>query len=198
MLPLRQGAPRLGTHPIRPHVFKRRLLCEKRVQLHLIHRRDRFSRLTEVREDGRIEVRHPDGPRHTLPAHLLHRAVRAVVIPHRLMDEVEVHIIEPQLPQRGLQGRFRGLAARVLHPEFRRHEQFLAGQTALSDRSAHRLLVAVCGRSVDQPIAGFEGVKHNALALVPIRYLKDPEPLQGHHDPVVQLHVLHRHCLLDS
>jgi len=93
----------------------------------------------------------PDGADPALLEQALHGSPGAVVIVERLVDEVEVDVIEAEAVQRSLEGSLGGVVAGVLHPQLGGDEQVVAGDAALGDGAPDRLLVLIGGGGVDVP-----------------------------------------------
>ena len=72
----------------------------ERVGLDLVDRRGDLVVIDEVDEPIRVEVGHADRADATFVVQLLHRPPRAVVVAERLVDQVEVDVVEPELCER--------------------------------------------------------------------------------------------------
>jgi hypothetical protein len=118
----------------------------------------------------------------------LHRAPRAVDVAERLVDEVQIDVVQAQSLQGGGEGALRGFSAGVLHPELGGHEQLFSGDAARGDRTSDCLLVALGGGGVQRPVARREGVAHGLLGLVN-GDLVDAEAEDRHRYAVVQSHL---------
>ena len=68
---------------------------EERVGLDLVHRRRDLVVLDEVDKPVGIEVRDAYGPDQALPVQVLHRPPRAVIVTERLVDQAQVHVVQP-------------------------------------------------------------------------------------------------------
>src|SRR6266540_1929267 len=77
--------------------------------------------------------------------------------PHRVMDQIKIHIIQLELTQTRVQCAL-GISM-IGIPQFRRDKNVLPGNAAHSDGSADTLLVAIHGRSIDVPVPRFQGGK---------------------------------------
>lgn len=188
---LRKGRPALHGHVFAGHVLLRRTLLEEHVALHLVHGGGDAVERDEIREVIGVEVRRPYGSDHALLVELLHGAPRAEDVAERLMDEIEVNIIEPQPLERRFEAAFGPLVARIRHPQFGRHEHLVARQAARAHGRPDRFLVTVARSRVEQPVADRERVLHGALAFGGVRNLVRAEAELRHPDAVVQGDVLH-------
>jgi hypothetical protein len=98
---------------------------------------------------------------------VLHRTPGAVVVAERLVDQVQVEVVQAQALQRGVEGALDDLLARAaLDPQLGGDEQLLPRDAAALDRPADGLLVAVGGGGVKVPVAGREGMLDGLLGLV--------------------------------
>lgn len=141
--------------------------------------------LDEIDQAVRVEVRHADRPYPTLLVEVLHGAPRAVNVAVRLVDQVQVEVVEAEPPQRGVEGVTGGFLTGVLHPQFGRDEQFVSRDAARGDRPPDGLLVAVGGGGVQHSVAGGQGVENDLLGLLG-GDLVDPEAEGRHRHTVVQ------------
>jgi hypothetical protein len=96
VLALSESAPRLDLHSVRAHEVLIGHAPEERVDLDLIDRGSDLVVLDEVDKSIRVEVRHPDRASETLAIELFHRAPEAGVVPQGLVDEVQVHVLQPE------------------------------------------------------------------------------------------------------
>ena len=184
---LGKGAPGLGLDAVLLHEGQGVLLLEEGVELHLVYRRLDLHGLADVRQNVGIAVAHADGPQPAGLVSLLHGPPGADIVPHGLVDQIQVDAAESQLFHRGLDSSLGPLIAGVLHPQLGGDEQLLPGHAALGHGLAHGLLVHIGRRRVNQAVAGGDGVQHRLLADGRIRHLEHAETLQGHLNSVVQL-----------
>ena len=70
------------------------------MRLDLIDGGDHLVMKDQVHQPVRLEIAHPDGPDGPFAVKLLHRPPRTVDVAERLMDQVEVEIIELQAFER--------------------------------------------------------------------------------------------------
>jgi hypothetical protein len=127
---------------------------EEPVALDLVDRRRDLVVLDQVDEPVGIEVRDADCARDPLAVQLLHRAPRGVVVAERMVDQVEVEVVEAETLERGLEGATRGVLALILNPQLRRDEQLVAGDPARLDCPTDSLFVQVRGGGVERAIPG--------------------------------------------
>ena len=118
---------------------------------------------------------------------LLHRPPEAVVVAERLVDQVEVDVIEAEPLEGPLEGGPRVGLAGVLDPQLGGDEQLVAGMPLLAHGPADRLLVAVGGGGVDVPVADLERRGDRLLGLLR-GDLVDAEAEDRHLDAVVEGH----------
>ena len=197
-LALREGTPRLRDDPVFLHDLEGFLLLEEGMDLDLVDGGDDVHRLAEVEQAGGVEVADADGPHLAGAAGFLHGAVSAHIVARRLMDQVEVKVVEAEVLQGAVQRRFGGLITGVLHPQLGGDEQLFAGDAAPGDGRAHGLFVHVGGGRVDQPVTGCDGVQDGLFTLGRVGHLKDAEALQGHDHAVVQSDRFHKSLLFAS
>ena len=125
---LRKGRPALHGHLLAGHVLLRLALLEEHVALDLVHGgRDAVER-DEVCEVIWVEASCPYGADNALLVELLHGAPRAEDVAERLVDEVEVDVVEPQPLERHVEAALGPLVARIRHPQLGRHEHLVARQ----------------------------------------------------------------------
>ncbi len=162
--------------------------------LDLVDRRGDLVVVDKVDEPVRVEVRDPDRPCAALLVEVLHGPPFAVVVPQRLVDQVEVEVVQAEAVQRGVEGTSGVVlhAARrcVLDPELGGDEEVLAGDPAGPDRGTHRRLVEVGGSGVQVPVARRQSGLGRCLGLL-VRDLEDPEPDDRHADAVVEGDTVH-------
>ena len=156
------------------------------VRLDLVDGGHDFVVHEEIHEPVGIEITHPDGLDAARLVKLLHRPPGAVHVAERLVDQVQVEVVELELVQRRLESRLGPFVAGVLHPEFGGDEEFFARDATFLNGFTYRLLVAVGRRRVEQSVACLDGVQDAALALGEVGHLEDPEAEDGHLEPVVQ------------
>ena len=91
----------------------------------------------------------------------------------RPVDEVEVHVVEPEQLERALQCRLHVLGLVRVVPQLGRDPQLVARTVAsrqrLTDPAADLLLVPVDPRAVDVPIADLDRTPHRPIDLVGLR-----------------------------
>ena len=131
-----------------------------------------------------VEVSCAYGADNALLVELLHGAPRAEDVAERLMDQVEVEIIELQAFERLGESPLRALVPGVLHPEFCRDEKFLAGYAAPPDRPAHGPLVEIGRSGVDRTVTRRNRIAY-ALFADRLPDLIDAETQNRHFDAVV-------------
>ena len=191
---LGEPAPRLDLHAVGVHQLVVGVALEERVRLDLVDRRGHVVVLDEIDETVRVEVGDTDRPGQAVGVELLHRPPEAVVVPERLVDQVQVDVVETEPLQRPLEGR-RGVGlAGVLDPQLGRHEQLVTSDAAAGDGPADSLLVPVRGCRVDQPVADLQGSGDGLLGLLR-RDLIHAETKDRHLDTIVQRDTgnAHRH-----
>ena len=191
MLTLGKRRPGLRLHAVLAHEGKGVLLLEEGVQLHLVHCGQLVDRLAEVGQAVRIEVADADGADLALLIRLGHRAPRADVVAHGLVDEIEVEVVDAEILHRAVDGGLSALIARVRHPELRGNKEVGAGHAGFGYRLADGGLVAVARGGVYHAVACVDRVEHHALALVKVVDLKDAEALHGHLHAVPECCVFH-------
>jgi hypothetical protein len=164
------------------------------VGLDLVDRQGDLVVVDEVDEPVGVEVRDADRPDPPLLVELLHRAPLAVVVAERLVDQVQIEVVEPESAQRVVEralGVVLDAAGRgVLDPELGGDPELLTCDAAGLDGRTHGVLVAVGGGGVEVAVAGLEGGLDRLLGLV-VGDLEDAESDDGHRDAVVEGDGLH-------
>jgi hypothetical protein len=184
VLALRERAPRLVLDAVLAHDLLIGATLVVRVRLDLIDGRRDVVVIDQVDEAVGVEVRHADRLRHAVAVELLHGAPRAVVVAEGLVNQVEVHVVEPESLERRRERAPGGLLARV-DPELGCDEELLSRNAALSDRSADGFFVPVGLGRVQQAVAGGERVAHGLLCLLR-GDLVNAEAKHRHHDAILQ------------
>jgi hypothetical protein len=128
----------------------------------------------QVDEPVAIEVCDTDRADQTFALQVLHRAPRAVVVAERLVDQIQVDVVEAEPLQRSLEAAPCLHLAGVLCPELGRDEQLLARNATRGDRPADGLLVAIRGGGVERAVAGPERLRDDLFGLLG-RNLEDAE-----------------------
>ena len=119
----------------------------------------------QIRQPVGVEAAHADGPDLPLLTQLRHGPPGPVVVAQGLVDQIQVQVVQTQPVQGGLETPLSPLIAGIGDPQLGGDEQLLPGEAALPHRLAHRLLVAVGGRRVDEAVAHVDGVPHRPLTL---------------------------------
>ena len=149
------------------------------------HDAARGDHLVEV---GRAEVRHADRPGEPALLRLLHARPCPGRPALRPVHQVQVHLVDAELPQALLR-----LGDRVLAPgvELGGDEHLVAGHAAVPQGLADACLVAVGLGGVDVPVAELKRPAHRVLARRPVGHLPDAEPEHRQLVPVGKLRELH-------
>jgi hypothetical protein len=184
-LPFGKRAPGLDLDTVLAHECLVGGALEERMGLDLVDRRGDVVVFDEVHEPVGVEVRHADGLGQTFAADLLHRSPGAVVVAERLVDEVQVHVVEAEPLKRRLERALCVVLAGLLDPELGGDEQFAARDAAAGDGLADGYLVLVGGGGVERAVAGGECVRHRLLCLLG-GDLVDAEAECRHLDAVVE------------
>ena len=191
---LGEPAPGLDLHAVGAHELLVGVALEERVRLDLVDRRGHVVVLDEIDEPVGVEVGDTDRPGEAVGVELLHRPPEAVVVAERLVDQVEVDVVEAEPLEGPLEGGLGVGLAGVLDPQLGRDEQLVARDAAAAHGPADRLLVPVGGGGVDEPVADLEGGGDGLLGLLR-GDLVDAETEDRHLDAVVQRDTgnAHRH-----
>ena len=164
--------------------------------LHLVDGGNRLVREDEVNDPVSEEVADAYRPDAALALELLHGPPASVIVAVGHVDEVEVEVVRAEVLQRLLERRHGPLVARVLDPHLRRDEDVGTVDAALRDCRAHRPLVSVARRGVNEAVSEFERREHALPADLLVGYLEDPEPKERHLDAVVERDRVHGFILL--
>ena len=92
------------------------VLLEEWVDLDLIHHRLDLLVHAQIHQPLWRKVAHPDGPDDSLLIQALHSPPCAIVVTKRLMDQIEIDVIQAQLLQRAVKGFECAIVACVLNP----------------------------------------------------------------------------------
>ena len=92
-----EGPPCLGDHAIVQHNLHGLLLVEEGVDLHLVHGWFYLHGLAEVQQPGGVEIADTNGPELSVPVCLFHSPPGTQVISHRLVDQIQVQVIQTQV-----------------------------------------------------------------------------------------------------
>jgi hypothetical protein len=184
--------PRLDLHSQPGHQSVVLAALVERIRLDLVDRGSHAVVQVQVEEAVGVEVGHPDSPDQAIGVDLLHRVPGAVVVPERLVDQVEVEVVQAEPPERAIELPAGHLDAGALDPHLGGDEQVLARDATTSDRATDRGLVAVRRRRVDCAVPDLERIRDRSLRLV-LRDLVHAESEDRHADTVVQGHGRDRH-----
>src|SRR5699024_6915686 len=160
MTALCERSPRFRNNSVLLHKRKCILLLKERMKFNLVYCRLYFHSLTEVCKTCRIEVAYADGTELSFLISLLHRAVCSDVISHRLMDQVQIQIVQSKIVKRCLDRFLCFLIACILYPQFCGDEQLPAGNAALFDCLADCFFIHICCRCIDQAVSACYGVQN--------------------------------------
>src|SRR5690348_4332387 len=94
---------------LRPAELLRAGLLIEGVHLYLVDRRHHLVVHDEIHEPVRLEIRNADGPDPAIAHQVLHRTPRAVDVAERLVDQIQVEIVQAETPQRTVECRFRAV-----------------------------------------------------------------------------------------
>ena len=105
---------------------------------------------------------------------------------HRLVQQVQVDVVDAEPAQAGVEADLRGVVAVVADPQLGGDEDLVAVDAGAADALADLALVVVGGGRVDQPVAVAQRGLDGGDGLLG-RALEDAEAEGGHRDAVVQL-----------
>ncbi len=111
--------------PVGAHDLLVGVALEERVRLDLVDRRSHLVVLDEIDEAVGVEVRDTDRPREAVGVDLLNRSPEAVIVAERLVDQVEVDVVETEALEGRLKGGLRVGLAGVLDPQLGGDEQLV-------------------------------------------------------------------------
>ena len=182
--PLGKRRPCLGLHAVSGHDAGLLRLLAEGMRLDLVHGGHDLVVEDQVDQSVGLEVAHADRTDFPLPVKLLHRPPRAVDVAERLVDQVQVEVVELQPLQRRSECPLGAFVPGILHPELRRDEKFPAGDAAPADGPPHGAFVHIGGCRVDRPVTGRQGFRHAPFANRLVN-LVDAEPQHRHLHTVV-------------
>ena len=96
VLAFREWAPGLDLYPALAHELLVGGALEERVGLDLIDGGDGFVMVDEIDESVAVEVRNADGLGQAVAVELLHRPPGAVVVAERLVDQIQIDVVQAQ------------------------------------------------------------------------------------------------------
>ena len=132
MVSLREGSPGFGMNTVLLHQRQGAFLLEEGMELHLVDSGFDLHGLTDIGQNLGIAVTNADGLQLALFVGLLHGPIGTDIVAHRLVDQVQIDVVQPQLLHRGLNGLLGTLVAGVLNPQLGGNEQFLRGTPHLA------------------------------------------------------------------
>ena len=194
---LGEGAPGLVLHAVLFHVLVRGLLLMEDVGLHLVDRRGDFGELAQVDQAVGIKIADADGAQLASTVGLFHRAVGAVIVAERLVNQQQIDVVGVQLLQRTVDGGLCHLVSGVGDPHLGGQEQLVPRHAAFLDGGAHRLLVAVGLGGIDGAVAHRDGVQHAAFTFLAAD-LVDAVAKFWHLDAVVECYIFHHDFILPN
>lgn len=124
VLALRERSPTLVLHAVCLQEALRFDLRVERVRLDLIHRGHHCGIRDEVHHAVRREIADADRLCTPFPVEVLHRPPRAVHVSDRLVDQIEVDVVDLETPQRTLERLDGAFAPGVADPDLGSNEQF--------------------------------------------------------------------------
>src|ERR1700733_4772304 len=189
--PLRKRRPCLWLNPIGLQELLGLALLKKRIDFDLIDSGRQIVVQHEVNQSVRWKVGHANRPDFTRAIQLLHRAPLAVYVAERLVNEIQVQVIQLQTLHGSLKGGSRPFIALSLNPQLCGDKELLPGDAAPPDPSTHGRLVEIRRGRVDQAIANVDRVDYALFAYRRIGNLEHAEPQDGHHDAIVECDLLH-------
>jgi len=165
--------PRFNRNAVILKKFLRINLLLEWVDFNLIYRRHYFVVNHQVHDSVWLKIGDPDCPDLSLLIQLFHRPPFAIHITKRLMDEIQIKIIQLQSFQRPIKGFPRTFIAIALNKKFRRDKQFFSRNAAFSDAVANCFFIHVRSGGVNMAIPSLNGVNHASLTLGWIGNLKN-------------------------
>jgi hypothetical protein len=134
-------------------------VLQVRMKLDLVNRRGDLSRLQSSLQMFLQIIRHPNALRLSRSLHILHGLPRTLQITvglgeERSMDEIEIHVVQPQLFQARV---YRTPYVGDIRDDLRGHEKFLTGYPAFLDCLAELGLSVVDFGTVEVVVAHFDG-----------------------------------------
>lgn len=178
---LGQRAPYLGRDAVPGVEVARFALLEGGTQLDLVEDRDHPGLVQRAPEVGGPEVGHADGAGPAVCQQLLPRTPGvevAVAGGGGPVDEVQVHVVEAELRQSGVERGEGRVVSLVVVPQLGGDEQLVPGNSRGGDGAADPGLVAVGGGCVDAAVARLQGGQDRVGGL-PVVDLEDGQPSCG-------------------
>jgi len=166
-------------------------MASKRIDFDLVDRRRNLIECHQIEQTVGVEIADADCAQLAATVSLLHRAPRTVHIAERLVDQVQIEIVELQPLQRLVDRQPGRFVTGFLNPQFAGDEKLLPGDAALFEGIADGRLVEIgCGR-IDQAVARTDRIEHAALALGGVGYLEDAKAEHRHPESVIERDIVH-------
>jgi hypothetical protein len=128
--PSAKGAQASGLHAVLAHEGHALGLLQEGVDLHLVDRRRHLVEHHDVHQAVRVEVADADGAQLARLVGLFHRAPGSMHVAVRLVDQVQVQVVQLQAAQRLVDGLACALVAGVLDPELAGDEELVTRHAA--------------------------------------------------------------------
>src|SRR5947207_15355330 len=128
------------------------------MKLNLVDRGNSLCLGKQLRQVPDGKIADANRPRLALRMERLQSAPALSPFPHGVVDQVKINIIQLELAQARVECSLR--VSMVGIPQFGCDENRLPGTAAFSNGATHALLVAVHGRSIDEPVSRFQCGKH--------------------------------------
>ena len=160
--PFGKGTPGHDLRVVLFQISPRGFLLLEHMHLHLIDRWRDLGKMGQIQIAVWIKVGNADSSHCSCPPGLFHRAVAAIIIPKRLMDQQQINIIGAQLFQRSRNGRFSFFITGIADPNFCGKKQFFPVQTAFFQRTPHASLIPVSLRRINAAVTNLHRLKHAA------------------------------------
>ena len=116
MFPFREGTPGFRHDLILRHQFQRIRLLEEWMQLHLVHHGGNLYSLADIRQHMGVAVANTNGFQLSSFICLFHSPISANVVTHRLMNQIQINVIQPEFFKGGLNGVLCFLIAGIADP----------------------------------------------------------------------------------
>ena len=189
---LGQRTPGLGVDAVRLAESSQFTLLQVRVQFDLVDRRNRAAEIDELLQVVLLEVGDANRFRFAGSVDLLESPPGVgvqIVVRLGPVDQIEIHVIQPQLVQALVEGGQSLLVSLFRVPQLGGDEQLGPVDAGLceelGDGLAHPGFISVDRRGVDAPVSGVQRAEHRCGGLV-VRHLPHAQSELGHADAVVE------------
>src|SRR6185369_9713073 len=141
-------------------------LLTERMRFYLVDCRCHLVVNDEIHDPVRLEIADADRTDFAFPTQLFHGPPGTVDIAVRLMDQIQIQIIQLQPGQRFIERLPGSFVARILDPELGGDKELMPGHAATPDRVADGFFIHVRRRRINRSIARLQGTTDAAFTFL--------------------------------